>query len=134
MVASGHAEKASIAAAEQPPLRLPISSPLLFCIYRCWLFVSSCSTPDVLHLARSYLGETNIGRLLPEALTADVQAVLADETSSVCADAAVTVLVYPLPPCHNLCHSAALDIPLTGAFAVGAWARVPDALVRHDCG
>lgn len=37
----------------------------------------------------SYLGETNVGGLLTEALTADVQAVLADETSGVGADAAV---------------------------------------------
>ena len=36
-----------------------------------------------------YLDESNIGALLPEALTADVQAVLADETSGVGADTAV---------------------------------------------
>ena len=37
----------------------------------------------------SYLDETNVGGLLTEALTADVQAVLADETSLVGADTAV---------------------------------------------
>ena len=37
----------------------------------------------------SYLDETNVGGLLAEALTADVQAVLADQTSGVGADAAV---------------------------------------------
>lgn len=37
-----------------------------------------------------YLDETNVGGLLAEALTADVQAVLADETSRVGADAAVS--------------------------------------------
>jgi hypothetical protein len=37
----------------------------------------------------AYLDETNVGGLLTEALTADVQAVLADETSGVGADAAV---------------------------------------------
>jgi hypothetical protein len=37
----------------------------------------------------AYLDETNVGGLLTEALTADVQAVLADETSLVGANAAV---------------------------------------------
>ena len=37
----------------------------------------------------SYLGEANVGGLLTEALTADVQAVLADETGLVGADTAV---------------------------------------------
>lgn len=37
----------------------------------------------------SYLGESNVGGLLTEALTADVEAVLADETGLVGADAAV---------------------------------------------
>jgi len=36
-----------------------------------------------------YLDEANVGGLLSEALTADVQAVLADETSLVLADTAV---------------------------------------------
>jgi len=46
-----------------------------------------------------YLGEANVGRLLPEALTADVQAVLPDETSRVCADAAVeSMLVSAISP------------------------------------
>ena len=35
-----------------------------------------------------YLGEPDISRLLSEALTADVEAVFADETGLVCADAA----------------------------------------------
>lgn len=39
---------------------------------------------------KSYLDETNVGALLAEALTADVEAVLADETSRVGADAAVS--------------------------------------------
>ena len=37
----------------------------------------------------AYLDETNVGGLLTEALTADVQAVLADETGGVGANAAV---------------------------------------------
>lgn len=38
---------------------------------------------------KAYLGETNSGRVLTEALTADVEAVLADQTSGVGADTAV---------------------------------------------
>lgn len=38
---------------------------------------------------RPYLDESNIGSLLSEALTADVEAVLADETGLVGADAAI---------------------------------------------
>ena len=41
----------------------------------------------------SYLDETNIGALLAEALAADVQAVLADQTSRVRADAAVSTVL-----------------------------------------
>lgn len=37
----------------------------------------------------SYLDETNVLALFPEALTADVKAVFADQTGFVCADAAV---------------------------------------------
>lgn len=37
----------------------------------------------------AYLDETDVGSLLTEALTADVEAVLADETGLVSADAAV---------------------------------------------
>jgi len=40
----------------------------------------------------SYLDETDVGALLAEALTADVEAVLADETSGVGADAAVEAM------------------------------------------
>ena len=40
-------------------------------------------------VAFAYLDEANVGRLLAEALTADVEAVLADQTSSVGADAAM---------------------------------------------
>lgn len=39
--------------------------------------------------ALAYLDESNVGSLLTEALTADVEAVLADETSLVGADTAV---------------------------------------------
>jgi hypothetical protein len=55
------------------------------------------------------LDEANVGALLTEALTADVEAVLADQTSRVGADAA-----------------------LAGALAVSPRAGVPDRLVRHD--
>ena len=39
----------------------------------------------------SYFCESNIGRFLSEALTADIQAVLADKTGGVSADAAKTI-------------------------------------------
>jgi len=42
---------------------------------------------------KSYLDEANVGSLLAEALTADVEAVLADQTSGVGADAAVEYCV-----------------------------------------
>lgn len=45
----------------------------------------ACSPP--------YLGETDVGRLLSKALTANVQAVLADETGLVGADAAADLSV-----------------------------------------
>jgi hypothetical protein len=103
-------------------------------------------------VGKSYLDETNVGALLAEALTADVQAVLADETSRVGADAAVstslaTVQVYkPLySPAPTACRAAALavrllcrlrlgkgnNVPLAGALAVGPRTRIPDRLVRH---
>jgi len=57
------------------------------------------------------LDESDICGSLAEALTADVEAVLADETSWVSADAA-----------------------FTGALSVATGAGEPDGLVRHDCG
>lgn len=59
----------------------------------------------------SVLVETNVLGLLAEALTAQVEVVLADQTGSVLADAA-----------------------LARALAVVSRARVPDAFVGHDCG
>lgn len=46
-------------------------------------------TPQSFSCVDSYLGEANVGALLTEALTADVQAVLADQTSLVGADTAI---------------------------------------------
>jgi ABC-type cobalt transport system substrate-binding protein len=48
-------------------------------------------------VGKSYLDETNVGALLAEALTADVQAILADETSRVGADAAVSTSLATVP-------------------------------------
>ena len=45
----------------------------------------------------AYLGEANVVGLLPEALTADVQAVLADETSWVRADTANRKSAHYIP-------------------------------------
>lgn len=39
--------------------------------------------------SRAYLHEANVGRLLTEALTADIQAILADQAGSVSAHSAV---------------------------------------------
>ena len=46
-----------------------------------------------------YLNETNIGALLPEALAADIETVLADQTSGVGADAAIHIVSH-CPPFH----------------------------------
>lgn len=49
----------------------------------------ACASPPISALLFvSYLGEANVVGLLTEALTADVEAVLADETSRVGADTA----------------------------------------------
>ena len=63
-----------------------------------------------------YLDETNVGALLAEALTADVEAVLADETGRVGADAAVQIpvsthpfrysILCPIPPSVHQCPPA----------------------------
>jgi hypothetical protein len=49
-----------------------------------------------------YLGESDVCGSLAEALTADVQAVLADETSSVRADAAVKMRISTFSHDHYL--------------------------------
>ena len=54
--------------------------------------------------------EANVLRTLPEALTADVETVLADQTVAVTA------------------HTA-----LAGTRTISAGVRVPDVLVSHDC-
>lgn len=57
-----------------------------------------------------YLDESNIGALLSEALTADVEAVLADETGAVGADAAVQEIVSKdCPSCSVLSPTAAFS-------------------------
>jgi hypothetical protein len=107
---------------------------------------------DIPGVGKSYLDETNVGALLAEALTANVQAVLADETSRVGADAAVStslarVRVYKprYSPAPTALRAAALaahlscrlrfgrgdNVPLAGALAVGPRTRIPDRLVRH---
>jgi hypothetical protein len=56
----------------------------------------------------SYLDETDVGALLAEALTADVEAILADETSRVGADAAVGTLLATDLPNVSLVSSSAI--------------------------
>jgi hypothetical protein len=100
-----------------------------------------------------YLGETDVGSLLTEALTADVEAVLADKTGLVGADTATisekVLLVSILPvDCvpflafQNSPLSSILPppyahrtqggfLPLTRALAVLARAGEPNGFVRH---
>lgn len=87
-------------------------------------FVSLAVKPTREDIA--YLGETNICALLTEALTANVQAVLADKTSLVCADT-TEVLLENIERCSTFCS------PFTGTFTVCSWTAVPDRFVRHDC-
>ena len=54
-------------------------------------------------MSQSHLNKTNIRTLLPEALTADVQTVLPDETGFVGADSAVAKMSVTVhcPPFHS---------------------------------
>jgi len=61
--------------------------------------------------ASTVLDESDICSFLTEALTADIESILADEAGFVGADPAGA-----------------------GSFAVGARSRVPDGFVRHGCG
>ena len=115
-------------------------------------FKSTCKSSKLAWARLSYLDETDVGALLTEALTADVEAVLADETSWVGADTAVSmslaiVQTYaPLGLSASTSYCAALptllsyevfpfgvgdNVPLAGALAVGPRTRIPDGLVRH---
>jgi hypothetical protein len=116
-----------------------------------------CVAAESQGLGRAYLDEANVGRLLAEALTADVEAVLADQTGLVGADAAVSkrkknvsisvslsrslsaVFLFPTPRSKFCCNPPGVGLgdvlPGAGALAVGARARVPDGFVSHfDCG
>jgi hypothetical protein len=99
-------------------------------------------------VAGAYLDEANVGGLLAEALTADVEAVLADQAGRVGADAAVggrALVSFPSSQVFTPTMSSTLEIspsavfnirvgfllPSAGALAVVARARVPDVLVSH---
>lgn len=100
----------------------------------------------------AYLVEANVLGLLTEALTAKVEVVLADETGSVLADAAVAkknvsnrrsdvvfddfafLRIQILVGAQIVQNGIFGFVPATRALAVGLGARVPDAFVRHDCG
>jgi hypothetical protein len=68
----------------------------------------------------AYLDETNVGGLLTEALTADVQAVLADETGLVGADAAVEKIqvsqMSSFRVCDPLAHARATPVYSISCF------------------
>ncbi len=71
-------------------------------LYRFCVHIRYCVS--ALGSRNPYLGEADISRLLPEALTADVESVFANETSLVCADAADVQLAISFllrSPCHS---------------------------------
>lgn len=88
-----------------------------------------------------YLDETDILGLLTEALTADHQTVLSDDTSLVGASATaknISVSITSQYPAvrMSLCRFLAMcmgarSVPLTAALAVGSWAAVEDGFVSH---
>lgn len=111
-------------------------------------------------LIGSHLLEANVGALLTEALTADVQAVLADQTGTVGADAAVkrdgmlarlpfsSLNKMPSSNFFSMCVRVRPDgdiifssttgvgvfVPRAGTLSVATRAGVPDGFVRHDVG
>lgn len=79
---------------------VPSSAQLIKLVELSKVEVSSPARDCVVYTVRggkvfrsSYLDEANVGALLAEALTADVEAVLADQTSRVGADAAVSTML-----------------------------------------
>lgn len=100
------------------------------------LYLRQCQPLAPSSKFQPYLGEADVVRLLAEALTADVQAILADETGLVCADTAADMSAHATPRTSHLPPSPsrsrpARDIPSSCSLAVAAWARVPDRFVRH---
>lgn len=91
--------------------------------------------------AEAHLLETNVLGLLTEALTAEVELVLADQTSLVLADTAkksslaqvpfYTIQPIAIPSSRSTGGGMREIVPAAGALAVGARAGVPDRLVRH---
>jgi hypothetical protein len=81
-----------------------------------------------------YLDEANVSGLLAEALTTDVEAVFADETSLVGADAAMRqICQYMLSLQRRYYHDRSIVrlLPCSGSLAVRPWTGVPDCLVGH---
>lgn len=110
-------------------------------VYRCYTSPRQpmCSTKLVLSLAprtpKSHLDKANVGRLLPEALAADVEAVLADETGAMGANAAVVPKYQGqsplLSPPSKKARAKDNHVPGPRPLAVLPRPRVPDGLVRH---
>jgi hypothetical protein len=103
----------------------------------------------------AYLDEANVRAFLAKALAADVEAVLSDQTGAVSADAAAySISQYSsrlFPPSSSTsllrmrfppstipilkgCIETGSNAPSPGSLAVGPRTRVPDVVVRHDCG
>lgn len=80
----------------------------------------------------THLEETDGRGLLTEALTAEVEAVLADETSLVGAEAAVKQDTEPpLTTTSSQCTVDESYAPLTAALSVLAGTREPNGVVGH---
>lgn len=82
--------------------------------------------------------ETNIVGIFTEALTANVEVVLADQSSSVSADTAIQDVMLTIDKAFPMADSMASfqiahspNIPLTRAFAIVLGTRVPDVAVGH---
>ena len=74
-----------------------------------------------------YLDETNVSRVLSEALTTDVQGILANDTRLRATDAAGLYCVSV-----SMMRGRQGDTPGPGAFSVFLWVGVPDSGVGHD--
>lgn len=82
----------------------------------------------------TYLVETNIVGVFTEALTANVKVVLADQSGSVGADAAIFTHWQVFVSQSGLYYSMAIykgHIPLTRALAILTGTGVPDVAVGH---
>lgn len=103
----------------------PFGQSIICAVVRCQFHVLSNVVPPPFRSGIAYLEETNVGGLLAEALTADVQAILADKTGS-----AEGLETWQNSRCRSG-EPVGADTAFAGALAVASGARVPDGVVRH---